>query len=340
MRDLVIGDVHFGIKNNSVTWLEYQMKLFKNQIIPAIRDKNIDRVIFLGDLFDIRYSVNQQVGIEVKRLITNMLNEFKDKQFVFIAGNHDYYSPLEEICDYNAYALVFGNEFVKCHQNAKFVVKDPWLDNETLFLPWYMTENPEHFDSLLYNYKFGIEVKSIFCHTDLSIWPGPRITALRGCPVYSGHIHNIISDVENKLYNLGSACAFTYADADETKYLYVIENHEVVEKIANVTTPMFKRIWNEDIFTITEDDCKDAFIQLCISEANLNKAQYIDQIKMLKTTYVDSNIRVKPIDDVEHKHVFSAEGFNTNISQYIEDNMPEHLNNKYELIKDRLKEKQ
>ena len=339
MRELVIGDVHFGIKNNSVVWLDYQIKLFKNQIIPIIREKNIDRIIFLGDLFDIRYSVNQQIGLEVRNLITSMLNEFNDKQFVFLAGNHDYYSPLEEISQYNAYALVFGNEFVKCHPNVKFVTKDPYFVDESLFLPWYMTENPDHFDNLLYTYKFGSEVKAIFCHTDLSIWPGPRITALRGCPVYSGHIHNIISDEDNKLFNLGSALAFTYSDVDETKYLYILENHIVIEKIANVSTPVFKRIWNEDIFTITAEDCKDAFIQLCISDSNLNKAQYVDQIKMLKTTYVDSNIKVKPIDDIEHKHVFSAEGFNTNITQYIEDNMPEHLTPKYALIKDRLKEK-
>ena len=85
-----------------------------------------------------------------------------------------------------------------------------------------------------------------------------------------------------------------------------------------------------------EEDMK---AKISKSDSNLNKAQYVDQIKMLKTTYVDSNIKVKPIDDIEHKHVFSAEGFNTNITQYIEDNMPEHLTPKYALIKDRLKEK-
>lgn len=338
MRELVIGDMHFGIKNNSVVWLEYQLKFFKNQIIPTIRDKNIDRVIFLGDLFDIRYSINEQIGIEVRSIITKMLEEFPDKQFVFLAGNHDFYSPLEELAMYNAYAVVFGKEYCKCHPNVKFVIREPALIDESLYLPWYMTENPDHFDSLLYNYKFGVEVKAVFCHTDLSYWPGGRITALRGCPVYSGHIHNIFT-YEGNLYNLGSACGFTFADVDETKYLYILENHEIVEKIANVTTPRFKRMYNEDIFTITQEDVKDAFIQLCISNANMSKAQYVDQIKMLKTTYVDTTFKVKPMEDEEVKHVFSAEGFSTNISQYIEDNIPDHLNPKYEMIKERVKEK-
>lgn len=340
MRSLVIGDVHFGIKSNNSTWLDYQVRFFKEQVVPVIRENNIDNIIFLGDLFDIRYSMNQQIGIEVRKLIIALVDTFKDKQFIFIAGNHDYYSPLEDLQEYNSYSLLFGNDFLRCHQNVIFVTRDPKLMNEQLYLPWYYTENPEHFDSLLYNYKFGVEVKSIYCHTDLAIWPGARITALRGCPVYSGHIHNIQIDEENKLYNLGSACAFTFMDVNEAKYLYIIEDHKIVDKIENVTTPRFKRFYNEEIFTINEDDVKDSFIQLCISTDNINKAAYIDQVKYLKSTYTDASMRVHPIDDtMSSTTTFAAEGFNTNISQFIDDNMPEYLTVKYEIIKDKLKEK-
>lgn len=340
MRNLVIGDVHFGIKSNNSTWLDYQIRFFKNQIIPAIKEKDIDNVIFLGDLFDIRYSVNQQIGIEVKKLIKSLVEYFSGKQFIFVAGNHDYYSPLEDLQQYNAYDLLFDNDFRSLHKNVVFVTETPYYYDESLFLPWYMTENPEHFDDMLYNYKFGVEVKSIYCHTDLAIWPGARITALRGCPVYSGHIHNIQIDEENKLYNLGSACAFTFMDVNEAKYLYIIENHKIVEKIENVTTPRFKRFYNEEIFTINEDDVKDSFIQLCISTDNINKAAYIDQVKYLKSTYTDASMRVHPIDDtMSSTTTFAAEGFNTNISQFIDDNMPEYLTVKYEIIKDKLKEK-
>ena len=71
-----------------------------------------------------------------------------------------------------------------------------------------------------------------------------------------------------------------------------------------------------------------------------NKANYIDQVKLLKTTYTDSNIKVHPIEDnMTTTTTFAAEGFNTNISQFIEDNIPEYLTVKYEIIKDKLKEK-
>ena len=94
MRKLVIGDIHFGVKSNSLFWLETQLELFDKQIFDIIENKNIDQVIFLGDVSDIRYSINQQIGIEIRDLFRKMLDKFSDKQFIICAGNHDYYSPL------------------------------------------------------------------------------------------------------------------------------------------------------------------------------------------------------------------------------------------------------
>lgn len=338
MRELVIGDVHFGIKTNSVTWLETQLEFFNKQVIPAIKEKHIDRVIFLGDIFDIRYAVNQQVGIEVKSLIRKLSDEYPDIQIIFIAGNHDYYSPLEEFVQYNSYQLVFGEEFIKCHPNIKIVDKEPLLlEGGALCLPWYWTENPEHFDEILYRYRFTVEVKEVFCHADLGVWPGGRIASLKGVPVYSGHIHNVTEYEVGNLHNLGSVLPLTFNDVNEQRYLYIIEDCKIVDKIVNTTTPMFKRVYNEDIFTLTEADLSNSYMQICIANSNYNKANYIDQLKYLKTTYTDANIRIHIVDDSESTTVtFNGEGLNTNINQYIENNIPEHLENKYQQIKEKV----
>ena len=122
MRELVIGDLHFGIKNNSISWLESQLDFFHNQIFPILKDKDINRCIFLGDLTDIRYSINQQIGIELKKLFREILNEFPKIDFYLLAGNHDYYSPLEEFVSYNSYELIFGQEFVNCYDNLFIIL--------------------------------------------------------------------------------------------------------------------------------------------------------------------------------------------------------------------------
>ena len=339
MRKLVIGDLHFGVKSNSLTWLETQLKFFDEQIFDIIEHKDIDQIIFLGDIHDIRYSVNQQIGIELRDLFRKMLDKFNNKSFVIVAGNHDYYSPLEEYSYYNFYELVFGYEFQKCHPNLKIVNKDPWIDKEgNLYLPWYWTDNTDHFDEILYNYDFSREVKAVYCHADLTCWPGARIGSLRGCPVYSGHIHYIVEDPIGNLHNLGAALSLTYSDVNQPRYLYIIDGDKIVEKIENVTTPKFKRIFNDEIFEKDEKFFNNSYVEICLSNKLYNKAKYIEQVKYLKLTYINSNIRLHVIDDDTNIENLSIEGFNTNISKYIEDNIPKHLDSKYEKIKNKLQQ--
>ena len=64
---LVIGDFHFGTKTNSVQWLE-EMENYFVEIESLIEEVGVQKVIFLGDLFDVRYSINTLVGIKVKEI--------------------------------------------------------------------------------------------------------------------------------------------------------------------------------------------------------------------------------------------------------------------------------
>ena len=266
-----------------------------------------------------------------------MLHNYPNITFIICAGNHDYYSPLEEFASYNSYELIFGEEFLLVHKNLIIVNQDPYITEDgALFLPWYWTENDNHIDEILYNYDFNDEVKEIFCHTDLSQWPGARIAAFKGTPIYSGHIHFCYEDTLANLFNLGSACAFTFNDVNMDKYVYILEDYKIVKKIKNVTTPSFKRLYNEEIFNVTDDMFNNSYVQLCISSNNINKAKYVEQIKELKNTYVDSNIRLHTIDEDTDMTTLSVATFNTNIETYIEDNIPEYLDEKYQIIKDKI----
>ena len=278
-----------------------------------------------------------QIGIEVKNEITKLLNAYPDIHMIFIAGNHDYYSPLEEFAMYNAYELVFGADYYKMHPNMVVVADTPYKEDESLFLPWYWTENENHFDELLYQYKFGAEIKCVYCHTDLSIWPGPRITALKGIPVYAGHIHYPYIDTLGNLYNIGAALPLTFNDVNDSRHIYVLEDHVIKKKIENISTPHFKRFFNEDIFRLNESDFNNSYVQLYVSNANINTARYIERIKEIKTTYMSANIFVRGYDETSNENdIDTAAGFDSNITMYIENNIPEHLSDKYEYIKSKV----
>lgn len=337
MRQLLIGDCHFGISSNSITWLENQLKFFNTQIVDILDNKNIDRVTFLGDLFDIRYSVNQQVGIELKNLIRKLVNKYKKIEFFFLAGNHDYFSPLEEFHQYNAYDLVFGMEFTLVNPNVKFINNAPYYDHQgNLYLPWYYTENFQNFSDVFY--QIDEPIKNIFCHTDLSKWDYSRLMMLKNAKIYSGHIHFITVKPEQNLFNLGAAYAFNFNDVNSKRYVYILEDDEIVEKIENITTPKFKRFFNEKIFELEEDDFKNAYIQLCIFNTNINKAKYIERIKEIKSKYADYNIKIQIIDNSQGE-ILELSYFNVNIDKYIEENVPEYLNNKFIIVKDKINTK-
>ena len=339
MRDLIIGDLHFGIKSNSVTWLESQLDFFDKQIFEIIKEKEIKRVIFLGDISDIRYSINQQIGIELQSKFREMIKMFPDVMFYIVAGNHDYYSPLEEFAKYNVYEMIFPEEFLMIHKNLKVINNDPFVTEDgCLMLPWYWTENPDHIDELLYNYDFNYDIKAIFCHTDLTTWPGARIASFKNTPIYSGHIHFIVEDELCNLHNIGAALPLTFNDVNQDRYVYILENYEIVEKIKNVTTPQFRRAYNEQIFELNDEYFDNSYVQLCISTTNVNKAKYVEQLSYLKSTYINSTIRIHIIDDNTNLETLNVDGFNTNLESYIEQNIPEHLGDKYELIKKKIKE--
>ena len=333
--------MHFGTKSNSVQWLEMQKKFFKEVIIKTIIEEYFDRIIFLGDLTDIRYAINQQVGCDLKNLVRELSERFEEKnpegKIIFIAGNHDYYSPLEDFSMYNSYELLFGKEFEQCHKNVKFVTQFPYYDedNESLYLPWFYTEDNKKFSDALYNYK---GVKQIFCHTDLSGWGEGRIYSLKGAKVYSGHIHYPWESKVDGLYNLNASMALNFNDVNSKRYIFVINNGDIVRKIENVITPQFKRLYNIQIFEpLGNEFFENSYVQLMIDRKLVNKAEYIERIKELKRKFGEKyNISIKVFDGETANEKLEIAPIQTNINEYIDNNVPLHLELKYNYIKEKL----
>ena len=338
MKQLLIGDCHFGTSSNSIVWLENQLKFFHTQFIEVLDSREIDRIVFLGDLTDIRYSINQQVGIELKNLIRGLLNKYPNKEFFFVAGNHDYYSPLEEFHEYNSYELMFGEEFVQVHQNIKIINNEPYYDNcGNLYLPWYYTENFQHFSDLLYSINVK-ELKNIFCHDDLMKWDYSRTSLFSNAKVWSGHIHNAREFDNPNLIQIGSMFSFNFSDVNTTKHMYLIDDNGLVEKIENKVSPKFKRFFNDEIFDLTEEDFDNAYVQVCIFKTNINQLKYIERIKEIKSNYAQYNLRIQIIDN-SLGETLELSYFNANIDNYINENIPDYLTNKYEIVKDKIQNK-
>ena len=339
MKDLIIGDCHFGIKNNSTQWLEYQIKFFKEQFIPELSKNSYDRVIFLGDIFDIRYAINQYIGYEVKWMFREFSDKFPDVSFYIVAGNHDYYSPDKDYSKYNAYNLLFGYEFTSIHKNIKIIQDEYFIEDKTVFAPWYATENSENFKAMIDKINSMPENERpniMYCHSDLATWPidGRLEIKPKDMFIISGHIHNMQQDSNNNLYNIGSMFPINFSDVDTKKYFYCFDTDEMKFKEAfeNVTTPRFIQFNNEEIFILQPNDLSNSYVRIFISSENINKAKYIERLTEIKKTFDYISIKIQTINQNILDNLENVE-INSNITDFIHSNIPENLLNKYEYVK-------
>ena len=338
---VVIGDCHFGTKTNSKQWLDQQIQFFREQVMPYIKMHKPDEVIFLGDLFDIRYSTNTLIGIQVKELVEDLCKLMEPYgQVIFVAGNHDYYTPKKEDMHYNSYEMVFGEEFSFRYLNCVFVTERPWKDKfHNLFLPWYYTEDIELYAEVMEHYKDD-GIQNIFCHSDLQAWDGFRVAALNGKKVFSGHIHYPTLNEEHNLYTLGACCAFNFNDVNSERYFYHIVGGIIEHAIPNCTTPSFIRYYNQQIFSIGDQNLDNCFVQLYIDKDKINKAEYIEEIKNIKNSHPNVPIRVVTVDEITEKEMIEGIDMNQDIKKYISSNIPSNLYNKYEIVRKKVEERE
>ena len=166
-------------------------------------------------------------------------------------------------------------------------------------------------------------------------WDYSRTSLFSNAKVWSGHIHNAKEFDNPNLVQVGSMFSFNFADVNTTKHMYLIDDNGLIEKIENTVSPRFKRFFNDEIFTLNETDFENAYVQICIFKTNINQLKYIERIKEIKSNYAQYNLRIQIIDN-SLGETLELSYFNANIDNYIHDNIPEHLTDKYEIVKDKI----
>lgn len=311
MKTILITDTHFGVRQNSLTWLESQCSFIEKQLIPYIKENKDIRLIHLGDVFDSRSSISTMVASRV-------VNIFKDisemvKEFIIIGGNHDYYSPNSDSVD--TINLLLG------HLNIKIVTKQTMIDKESgnLYIPWYQwLEMPQMIQNLIDDNN----IKRVFTHADIINEP----VNIRCDHIYSGHIH--IPYCKGKLRNLGSTYALNFADANQPRGFYVIHEDDRFEFIENKESIKFHRLYNEDIFTKLNMSKSD-YIELYINRDNMAQQSYMSKIDFITKNW--KNVWIIP-QVVVNESIDNIEFSGYDIESISRELVPENLKEKFEVI--------
>lgn len=247
----LLSDVHFGVRANSIEWVENHMRFFYDFYIPYLKEtKKDDDVLFiLGDWFDNR----QLLDIYVMNTSIDIVIELaKILPVHFITGNHDIYKKHNtDVNSISAFRFI-PNVFI--YEKPKIITNG---DCNILILPWVGDGKEEE------KYVKDNDANYVFAHTNIAgfnydngrqICKGANFTDITGIKrLFSGHIHKR-QEYQQYIY-IGSPFSTKRSDIGNVKGVYYFKTKtNEVEFTENTFSPIFQKIKLDFILDKTLDE--------------------------------------------------------------------------------------
>lgn len=247
-RIWILGDMHLGVRSNSLEWLEMQKDFYDNQFIPTLLEnyKDGDILIQVGDAFDNRQSIN----IKVLHYAVDLFERLgKILPVHVICGNHDIWAKKSnEITSIDSLKWIPNVAIYKEPQEFE------WAGKKVLLMPW--RRDTAHERETLEEYP---ESNIVFCHSEVrGIKLNKKVDNFHGVEastydrfdaVYSGHIH--YRQRRGKLRMVGTPYELTRSDMDNTKGFDMVDLDDMQETFyENTISPKFVRFYLTQLYDV------------------------------------------------------------------------------------------
>ena len=241
----LISDLHFGVRSNSIEWLQNQLNFFENFYIPYLKQnkKEGDILVMIGDWHDSR----QLLDITILNTSIDIMLKLSSIIPVYcITGNHDIAKRNDT--DVNSLRIFKYINNVTIYEKPVVITNGV---NKILVLPWIGDNKEEE------NYVRSNDIDYVFAHTDIvgskydngkPIIKGSDLGNVNNSVkrIFSGHIHK--RQEFDKLIYIGSPYHTKRSDIGNQKGIYVFNpNKNTYEFTPNNLSPVFQRIKLEDI---------------------------------------------------------------------------------------------
>lgn len=295
MKIAILGDTHFGCRNDLRIFHDYFRKFYSTYFFPMLKEQGITEVYQLGDLFDRRKYINFYSLDECKRYFFDELAANGIKLHTLV-GNHDIY--WRESLSVNTQSLVLGEySNVAIHASPSTV----HIDNTSIdIIPWICPENEKdvvefinasksdicmgHFEIAGFSMYRGME-----CHDGLN-----KDMFNKYEQVWSGHYHTR-SKQENITY-VGTPYEMTWQDYADPKGFHIFDTESRELTFHENPFNIFYRIEYDDTKELPslDIDLKDAFIKLIV----VNKTDFYKFDMFLNKLYSKGCYEIKIIEDM------------------------------------------
>jgi DNA repair exonuclease SbcCD nuclease subunit len=271
MKIALLNDTHFGCRNDSPDFFNYQNRFFDEIFFPYIQENKITTLIHLGDVVDRRKFINFQVAHNFQKKFWKRLWDLKIDTHI-ILGNHDtYYKNTNEVNSMEQLITTFDG------------INEPWIYTkpktvnfdglDILFLPWICDETYEESihaidDSTAQICMGHLEIKGFEMHKGHLNEQGlDKEQFKRFEKVLSGHFHRKSDD--GHIFYLGTQYEITWSDYKCPKGFHVFDTStRELERIPNPLRIHKKLIYNDKQEDYSKKDLKpfeNTFVKLIIS---------------------------------------------------------------------------
>ncbi len=248
MSVAIITDTHFGVKNDSVEFINHQVKFYTEQFFPTLVERGVTTLLHLGDIFDRRKYTNHATLHQFREAFFDKLVEHNIKMYL-IVGNHDTY--FKSTNDVNAPGL-----FLEGYEEHLVLIEKPTVYNiegvAIQFMPWINSENYKESIEEMTNSIAGIcmghfEIRGF----EMNRGGGVNTSGLKAevfdnfHTVFSGHFHEPSTD--GRITYLGAPYEYTWADHDCDRGFYIYDPEENELEYIRNKEHMFHQIMYDDI---------------------------------------------------------------------------------------------
>ena len=77
MKIALLNDTHFGCRNDSPAFMEYQNRFYNELFFPYLKEHNINTLVHLGDVVDRRKFINHNTAHNFKKVFWDKIDEMK-----------------------------------------------------------------------------------------------------------------------------------------------------------------------------------------------------------------------------------------------------------------------
>jgi DNA repair exonuclease SbcCD nuclease subunit len=296
MKVAIITDQHFGARSDSVVFLDFFEKFYRDIFFPKCLENKINTVLILGDTFDRRKYTNHYSLMRAKQMFFDIMLEY-NMQVYMIAGNHD--TTFKNTNDVNTPDIL-----LKEYPNIEVIYKPKTItvDNiQICMVPWICADNfydcMEEVKNTTADICMGhFEIAGFSMYRGMESQEGLDTSLFdKFSTVFSGHYHH--RSHKDQIHYLGTPYEMTWQDYNDTKGFHFFDPATLdLEFIPNTNNMFVKYYYNDSIRDELETDFsmfEEKEVKICVEQ----KTDFYIFEKFLERVYKQNCHDVKIIED-------------------------------------------